>query len=59
VSIGPLKNAYLVSGQWEERWVFSACGRDIPVQLAFTADGWGGATFAASPAPRPVVRRTP
>lgn len=59
VMIGPLKNAYLVSGQWEERWVFSACGRDVPVQVTFQADGWGGATSTASPAPRPVVRRTP
>jgi len=59
VAIGPLKNAYLVSGQWEERWVFSACEREVAVQVAFTADGWGGARFEASPAPRSVVRRAP
>jgi len=59
VSLGPLKEAYLVSGQWEERWVYTACGREVPVEVAFKADGWGGATFAASPAPRSVVRRAP
>jgi hypothetical protein len=59
VAIGPLKNAYLVSGQWEERWVFSACEREVAVQVVFTADGWGGARFEASPAPRSVVRRAP
>lgn len=59
VTIGPLKDAYLVSGQWEERWVFSACEREVPVLVAFTADGLGGATATASPAPRSVVRRAP
>ncbi len=59
VTIGPLKNAYLVSGQWEERWVYAACDREVVVQVAFTADGWGGARSEASPAPRPVVRRAP
>lgn len=59
VKTGPLMNAYLVSGQWEERWVFTACEREVPVQVSFRADGWGGATAAASPAPRSVVRRAP
>ena len=44
-----MQNTYLVKGEWTERWTFAACGQDIPVNVAFRADGWGGASFAASP----------
>lgn len=59
VALGPLKSAYLVSGQWDERWVYDHCGAQVAVQMAFEADGWGGARFEAAPAPRPVVRKAP
>ena len=59
VTLGPLARAYLVDGRWRERWTFSGCGRDVPVDLAFKADGWGGATFEAGVAPRSIVRRVP
>lgn len=59
VALGPLKSAYLVTGQWDERWVYDHCGTPVAVQMAFVADGWGGARFEATPAPRSVVRRAP
>lgn len=59
VRIGPLARAYLVSGRWQERWIFLGCGREVPVDIAFTADGSGGAGFEAAVAPRSIVRRTP
>lgn len=40
--------SYLVKGRWSEFWTFDACGEDVPVTVKFQADGWGGATFAAS-----------
>ncbi len=48
----PLKNtlaveSYLVHGQWQEFWTFTACGEEVPVKVTFTADGWGGAGFSA------------
>jgi TPR repeat protein len=45
---GPLSDTYLVSGQWTETWSISACGKDMDVQVAFSADGWGGAKFMAT-----------
>ena len=59
VRIGPLSRAYLVSGRWRERWSFVGCGREVPVDIAFAADGSGGAAFEAAVAPRSIVRRTP
>lgn len=59
VALGPLKTAYLVAGQWDERWVYDLCGASVAVQMAFVADGWGGARVEATPAPRPVVRKAP
>jgi hypothetical protein len=59
VRLGPLAGAYLISGRWQERWTFSGCGREVPVDIAFAADGAGGADFEAAVAPRSIVRRTP
>jgi hypothetical protein len=59
VALGPLKSAYLVSGQWLERWAHDHCGTTVTVQMSFVADGWGGARFEAEPAPRSVVRKSP
>ena len=39
--------SYLVRGEWTEFWTFAACGQDVPVKVAFRADGWGGSRFAA------------
>lgn len=41
-------NSYLVRGQWAEFWTFDACGEEVPVKVAFQADGWGGSTFTAT-----------
>ena len=59
VTLGPLKTAYLVAGRWEERWIHDHCGASVTVQMAFVADGWGGAGIEATPAPRSVVRKSP
>jgi hypothetical protein len=40
--------SYLVKGSWSEFWTFDACGEEVPVVVKFQADGWGGATYAAS-----------
>jgi hypothetical protein len=39
-----VKDSYLVKGQWSEYWTFRACGEEVPVKVAFAADGLGGAT---------------
>lgn len=46
---GPMvAGTFLVKGSWNEFWTFAACGQEVPVKLAFEADGWGGATFSAA-----------
>ncbi|GHD69130.1 sel1 repeat family protein [Jeongeupia chitinilytica] len=35
----------LITGQWQETWVFAACDKTFPVDIAFTADGMGGARY--------------
>jgi len=45
VASGPLVNAYLIRGQWQEAWTYHGCGREYAVQVSFTADGWGGVRF--------------
>ena len=44
-----VQNTYLVKGEWTERWTFATCEQEIPVNVTFRADGWGGASYAASP----------
>ena len=41
-------NTFLMAGQWSETWDFSGCGMDVPVNITFKADGWGGSKFVAS-----------
>lgn len=43
---GDLAEAYLLQGEWSEKWVFTACGKDYPVDVDFAADGYGGARFS-------------
>jgi hypothetical protein len=43
-----VKDTYLMKGQWTEYWTFAACGAEVPLKLAFAADGWGGATSTVS-----------
>ena len=38
-----VKDTFLVKGQWTEYWDFDACGMDLPLKVAFSADGAGGA----------------
>jgi hypothetical protein len=46
---GPLvAGSYLVRGRWNESWNFAACGQEVPVEVTFEADGWGGSTSTAS-----------
>ena len=47
IPVGPLSNAYVISGRWQERWTYAGCGRELAVALAFSADGWGGTHFNA------------
>lgn len=47
IPVGPLANAYLIAGHWQERWIFAGCGREVAVALNFSADGWGGTHFNA------------
>lgn len=39
-----VKDSFLVQGQWTEYWTFDACGTELPLKVAFAADGAGGAT---------------
>lgn len=41
-------DTYLARGSWNEFWTFLACGQEVPVKLAFEADGWGGASIRAT-----------
>ncbi|WP_432722135.1 hypothetical protein R0381_001854 [Jeongeupia wiesaeckerbachi] len=43
----------LIAGHWQEKWLFSACGKTFPVEVAFTADGMGGARYEVLPAAKP------
>jgi hypothetical protein len=43
LAVPELKTAYLMSGEWRERWTFDVCGAEAVVQIAFVADGLGGA----------------
>jgi hypothetical protein len=40
-------DSYLVKGRWTEYWTFQACGEEVPVKVAFAADGWGGSSSRA------------
>lgn len=60
VPVGPLSNAYLLAGQWQERWTYSGCGVQSQVALAFRADGWGGTYFNAQLVrPNPAAETAP
>jgi hypothetical protein len=41
----PLEDSYLVKGSWTESWTFAGCGQTAAIQMSFSADGWGGATY--------------
>lgn len=41
-------DSYLVKGTWSELWNFHACGTEVPVNVTFQADGWGGTTSTAT-----------
>ena len=45
LAVEGLKTAYLMSGEWRERWTFDACGAETAVYIVFAADGLGGATY--------------
>lgn len=50
LAVPDLKTAYLMSGEWRERWFFDVCGAESIVVVMFKADGMGGATFTAEKA---------
>ncbi len=43
------ERAYLVSGQWEEAWTYTACDKQAQVTVRFKADGLGGTQFSTTP----------
>jgi len=47
LAVPELKTAYLMSGEWRERWTFDVCGTESVVHVRFVADGLGGATYTA------------
>jgi TPR repeat protein len=47
LAVPELKTAYLMSGEWRERWTFDVCGAESVVHVRFIADGLGSATHAA------------
>lgn len=50
--IAGYERAYLVAGQWEEAWTYSACDKTAVIAVTFTADGLGGATYASQAMPK-------
>lgn len=48
------ERAYLVSGEWEEKWTFRGCGNTADVAVKFTADGLGGAYMTSQSKPNVV-----
>lgn len=51
--IAGYERAYLVSGQWEEAWTYTACDKPAQVTVRFTADGLGGTQFSTTPNAKP------
>jgi len=45
LAVPELKTAYLMSGEWRERWTFDVCGAESVVHIMFVADGLGGAKY--------------
>jgi hypothetical protein len=39
------KDGKLLHGEWQEMWIVSACGKQVPVHLYFKSDGLGGTDF--------------
>jgi len=50
--IAGYERAYMVAGQWEEAWTYSACDKTAVVTVKFAADGLGGATYATEAMPK-------
>jgi hypothetical protein len=47
LAVPDLKTAYLMSGEWRERWYFDVCGAESIAIVQFKADGMGAATVTA------------
>lgn len=45
----PLAKTYLIRGTWSENWTFSGCNQSTVIRIDFSADGWSGVKFQASP----------
>lgn len=45
LAVPELKTAYLMSGEWRERWTFDVCGAETVMHVRFVADGLGSATY--------------
>ncbi|BCL77349.1 hypothetical protein JHS3_30850 [Jeongeupia sp. HS-3] len=39
----------LITGHWQETWIFAACDKTFPIDVSFTADGMGGARYEIVP----------
>ncbi|MBU0752605.1 MAG: sel1 repeat family protein [Gammaproteobacteria bacterium] len=42
------ERAYLLAGEWEERWTYRGCGKTADVTVRFMADGLGGAFMTSA-----------
>lgn len=45
LAVDGLKTAFLMSGEWRERWTFDVCGTETAVHVMFVADGMGSARY--------------
>ncbi|MES2127011.1 MAG: tetratricopeptide repeat protein [Pseudomonadota bacterium] len=41
------EQAFLVAGNWEEDWTYTACNNKVVLHISFIADGMGGARFSS------------
>ena len=41
------EHANMIAGSWEEEWKYTACGKNVAVNVLFTADGFGGANYSS------------
>ncbi len=47
----------MLKGRWMEVWTMRICGEQLDLEVAFRADGSGGASFQARPTPGPVSQK--
>ncbi len=48
----------IMQGSWMEKWTMTICRQKLDLQLAFRADGRGGANFQAQSRQTPIAKRS-